>query len=91
MSESIVKVAGCGAPSEPEQIRCNAAIIALQRENESIQEQIKSIGKTTPFSVSMKSLTYATLFIAFVSLLLAVLALAKIALLLDVIAILQQK
>lgn len=91
MSESIVKVAGCGAPSEPEQIRCNAAIIALQHENESIHKQIKSIGETTPFATSMKSITYATLFIAFVSLLLAVLALAKIEIMLDVVSILQRQ
>ena len=91
MSESIVKVAGCGAPSEPEQIRCNAAIIALQRENESVQEQIKSIGKISPFATSMKSITYAALFIALVSLLLAVLALAKIEILLDVVSILQRQ
>lgn len=89
MSENIVKVSGCGAPSEPEQIRSNAAIITVQRENESIREQIKTIGQASPFNISVKSTACLALFVAFISLLLAFYALAKAEFLLDIFSILQ--
>lgn len=57
MSKNMVKVAGCGAPTEPDHIRANAAILALERENEDLKEQLKSAGASTPLCFGLKNTT----------------------------------
>lgn len=50
-TKNMVKAAGCGAPSDPEDIRQNAAIIAIAQELESM----KNFGGSTPLSTGIKS------------------------------------
>lgn len=50
-TKNMVKAAGCGAPSDPEDIRQNAAIIAIVQELESM----KNFGGSTPLSTGIKS------------------------------------
>ena len=78
MSESTVKVAGCGAPSEPEQIRANAAIIALQRENEELKQQLKTAGASTPLCFGIKHTTCFAFILAAIALGVAIYALATV-------------
>lgn len=50
-TKNIVKAAGCGAPSDPEEIRQNAAILSIAKD----LEEIKNFGGSTPLSTGIKS------------------------------------
>jgi hypothetical protein len=50
-TKNMVKAAGCGAPSDPEDIRQNAAIIAISQE----LEGMRNFGGSTPLSTGIKS------------------------------------
>lgn len=67
----IVKVAGCGAPSDPEQIRANAAIVALQK-------QVEGAGASTPLCFGLKTTTVLAVLMAAASLVLAIYLLALV-------------
>ena len=68
MSESTVKISGCGAPSEPDHIRANAAIIALQKENEELKQQLRTAGASTPLCFGIKNTTCLAVLLAAIAL-----------------------
>ena len=78
MSENIVKVAGCGAPSEPDHIRANAAIVALQKENEELRKQLEKAGAPTPLCFGIKNTTCLAALVAAVALGFAIYALSAV-------------
>ena len=74
MSEDLVKVAGCGAPSEPDHIRANAAIIALRKENKELKRQLNEAGASTPLCFGLKTTTCVAAVSAIIALVFAFLA-----------------
>lgn len=74
----IVKVAGCGAPSEPEQIRANAAIVALQKENEELRKQVERAGAPTPLCFGIKNTTCLAILVGAIALGVAIYALSAV-------------
>lgn len=74
MSEDFVKVAGCGAPTEPDHIRANAAILALRKENKELKRQLSEAGASTPLCFGLKTTTCVAAVSAIIALVMAFLA-----------------
>ena len=74
MSEELVKVAGCGAPTEPDHIRANAAILALRKENKELKRQLSEAGASTPLCFGLKTTTCVAAVSAIIALVMAFLA-----------------
>jgi hypothetical protein len=74
MSEEVVKVSGCGAPKEAEEIRQNAAIVHLQA-------QMDNLGKSTPFAVGLKTIASFALALGVLGVVLSCVAIFLLALL----------
>lgn len=74
MSEEIVKVAGCGAPTEPDHIRANAAILALRKENKELKRQLSEAGASTPLCFGLKTTTCVAVIASIIALVMAFLA-----------------
>lgn len=70
MSEEVVKVAGCGAPKEPEEIRQNAAILQQAK----AIEALKNIGCSTPLTTGIKTILHQAQWLAIIGILLAIVA-----------------
>ena len=69
-SKNIVKTAGCGAPTDPEDIRQNAAIIAMAQE----LEELKNFGGSTPLTTGIKSSLHQAQWMAVIGILVALAA-----------------
>lgn len=74
----LVKTAGCGAPSEPDHIRANAAIVALQKENEELRKQVERAGASTPLCFGIKNTTCLAILIGAIALGVAIYALSAV-------------
>ena len=70
MSEEIVKVAGCGAPKEPEEIRQNAAII----QHSKAMEELKALGSSTPLTTGIKTILHQAQWLSVIGILIAIAA-----------------
>jgi hypothetical protein len=67
MSEEVVKVSGCGAPKEAEEVRQNAAILHLQG-------KIDALGVSTPLSIGIKAIAEISLAVAVSGVILSIIA-----------------
>lgn len=66
----VVKTAGCGAPSDVEDVRQNAAILQQAK----AIEELKTIGCSTPLATGIKTILHQAQWLAVIGILLAIAA-----------------